>query len=145
MKRKVIGVFLAVVLVMTLFLGTFGYAQASKPYIEINEASFLLDDDNGDGFYHLHGEATLHGKRVAYYAVEWFAGHIGSMASLGVWTYELSTPTKTGTIIFDTNECLKSDDYCGDHFYCKVYITNRNFKLNDHRSYTSDVVTLSCP
>jgi hypothetical protein len=143
MKKKGVMVFLAVVLVMTLFLGTFGYAHAAKPYIEINEGSFELRVDASGNFYKLYGTATLHDKRVAYYAVEWFSDISGSMASLGVWEYELSTPTKTGTIVISTTECL-GPSFCGHDFYCKVYITNRNFKLNDHRSYTSGEVTLTC-
>jgi hypothetical protein len=143
MKRKVIGVFLAVVLVMTLFLGTFGYAHAAKGYIEISEGSFLLHDADTDGSYQLYGTATIHGKRVSHYAVEWFSNHSGSFASLGVWEYTLSTPSKTGTIGFQSNDNLQNT-FCGDDFYCIVYLTNARFKLNDRKSYTSDIVTLTC-
>ena len=143
MKRTGIRLLLVVVLVTTLLLGIVGSAYAAKGYIMIDHASLRLHDDDTSGSYQLDGTAHIFGQRVAYYAVEWCSNHSGSWESVQVLTHELSTPSKSGTLSLSGFDNLSSA-FCGDDFYVKVYVTNGRYKLNDHKSYTSSVVTLTC-
>ena len=142
MRRSIIRVILAVVLSLTLLLGTTSYASA-KPSMDVDEASMQLWDGDSDGDYHLSAVATVYGMRLAYYVVEWFWKDGSTWTSFGRVGKTLSTPGKVGLISLDGPDNLDSS-YCGKEFMVKVYKVSKAFKVNERRGYASDAVTLNC-
>jgi hypothetical protein len=133
MKKNALRIILVVTLATTMLIGTVASVEA-KPFINVDAGSLLLWDNDSDGSYGLWGTATLYDKRVDHYAVEWFHKDGTSWESLGIGTYDLTTPSKTGQIMLFVNYEL-DDSYIGDEFFVRLYLTNPNYKLNMHRIY----------